>query len=121
MWDYLTAKPSTAGAVTQPVPAALILALRADLTHFRHTRTRDLDPNQGFKHIFLLSKKSLDNKNGLNDCEFNSTRFVVDNDRVFSSLKKKIVKPQQRQQQSTVLGYIVFNEVTVLISRTTMK
>lgn len=56
-----------AGAVTQPVPAALILALRADLTHFRHTPTRHLDPNQGFKHIFLLSEKTLDNQNGLND------------------------------------------------------
>lgn len=66
---------------------------------------------------------------------------MVDNDRVFSSLpiglssqteqgkknlrsyrfKKKTVKPQQRQQQSTVMRYIVFNEVTVLISRTTMN
>lgn len=67
VWDYLTAEPSTAGAVTQPVPAALILALRAYLTHFRPKPTPDLDPNQGFKHTFLLSKKSLDNKNGLND------------------------------------------------------
>lgn len=56
VWDYLTAEPSTAGAVTQPVPAALILALRAYLTHFRPKPTRDLDPNQGFKHIFLCQK-----------------------------------------------------------------
>lgn len=54
---------AVAAVVAQPVPTALILALRDDLDHFRYLPTLDHHPNRGVEHTFFSVKKLPSSKN----------------------------------------------------------